>query len=213
MRRSATASSLTLPGAGKQIVRPGTLRYVGDAVLATVDAGSSSAQEALSEYFAELADRFRGSFDISGVLEEASHDYTRPNGLFVLANIENEPVGCGALRFIDADRAEVKRMWVHPDHRGLGLGKLLLTYLEDAALLSNRHEILLDTNGSLTEATALYRRHGYVEISEYNDNPHAQHWFTKELARHSDMALALNAHFTDPGCHSNDPPGQHDQIE
>lgn len=89
----------------------------------------------------------------------------------------------------------------------------LLTYPEDAALLSSRHQILLDTNGSLTEAIALYRRHDYVEITNYNDNPHAQHWFTKELARHSGMTLALNAHLIESGRHSNGPPGQHHQIE
>ena len=89
--------------------------------------------------------------------------------------------GCGGLQQVDAATAEIKRMWIDPTRRGLGLGRRLLAHLEDVARERGYRRVVLDTNGALVEAIAMYRRAGYEAIERYNDNPYAQHWFAKAL--------------------------------
>jgi ribosomal protein S18 acetylase RimI-like enzyme len=72
-------------------------------------------------------------------------------------------------------------MWVHERCRGMGVGRRLLEALEAEAVEAGRLRVVLDTNGVLGEAIAMYRRLGYVDIDRYNDNPYAQHWFEKHL--------------------------------
>jgi GNAT superfamily N-acetyltransferase len=72
-------------------------------------------------------------------------------------------------------------MWVHDDWRGMGLGGRMLRALEQAAVDRGHTVVRLDTNRVLTPAIAMYRRAGYTEISRYNDNPYAHHWFEKHL--------------------------------
>jgi ribosomal protein S18 acetylase RimI-like enzyme len=135
----------------------------------------------MTQYFRELAERFQEGFDSEGALEEAAVSYRLPHGLFLLATADDEPVGCGALQLLDESTAEIKRMWVGPHCRGLGIGRTLLRSLEDEARVRGYERIVLDTNGSLTEAISLYKREGYVEVATYNDNPYAELWFAKML--------------------------------
>jgi DNA-binding MarR family transcriptional regulator len=93
------------------------------------------------------------------------------------------PVGCGALRQLAPRIGEIKRMWLHPDARGLGFGTRLLAALESAARRARHHEIRLDTNERLREAIALYEGAGYRRIERYNDNPDATHFFAKRMNR------------------------------
>jgi ribosomal protein S18 acetylase RimI-like enzyme len=72
-------------------------------------------------------------------------------------------------------------MWVAPRTRGLGVGRRLLGRLEDAAAESGAEAVRLETNRMLTEAIALYRSSGYVEVPAFNDEPFAHHWFEKRL--------------------------------
>ncbi len=146
-----------------------------------VPAGSVSARWAMTQYFEELVARIAGGFDPGHALEEAAAQYDPPNGVFVLAEVDEDIVGCGALTFLDDDTAEIKRMWISPGSRGLGLGKRLLARLEDEARRTGRTRVVLDTNASLTEAIAMYLSSGYVVIERYNDNPYAECWFRKEL--------------------------------
>ena len=76
---------------------------------------------------------------------------------------------------------EIKRMWVAPSARGLGVAQRLLDALEAQARAAGLHTLRLDTNRHLVEAQRLYARNGYAEIARYNDNPYAHHWFTKHL--------------------------------
>ena len=129
---------------------------------------SPDAQFCLREYYTELAERFPGGFDASTSIR--TDDFT-----FVVARLRGEPVGCGAIRLADS---YIKRMWVSPTARGLGLGRRLLAELEG---LSTNGVARLETHSSLPEAINLYRSAGYVEVEPFNDEHYAHHWFEKRL--------------------------------
>ena len=145
------------------------------------DAGSPSAREAMAAYFAELDRRFTDGFDAGGALDEAATAFNPPAGIFLLGRLADEVVACGGVQWLDDRTAEIKRMWVHDRCRGMGVGRRLLEALEAEAVEAGRVRVVLDTNGVLGEAIAMYRRLGYVDIDRYNDNPYAQHWFEKHL--------------------------------
>jgi ribosomal protein S18 acetylase RimI-like enzyme len=94
---------------------------------------------------------------------------------FIVARLRGRPVGCGAIRLSDS---YIKRMWVSPAARGLGLGRRLLAALEG---FSTNGVARLETHSSLPEAVNLYRSAGYVEVEPFNDEPYAHHWFEKRL--------------------------------
>jgi ribosomal protein S18 acetylase RimI-like enzyme len=85
------------------------------------------------------------------------------------------------LKYHDGAPTEIKRLWVAPTVRGLGLGRRLLRELEAYALASGAKAVRLDTNRALTEAIALYQAAGYREVDPFNDEPYAHHWFEKTL--------------------------------
>ncbi len=154
----------------------------------SVDPGSPAALTAVSAYFAELDQRFPDGFDAGDQGAKDADLLSPPNGVFVVAlasggESDGERVGCGGVQTIVADIAygEIKRMWVHPDWRGAGLGSRLLRHLESLAAGLGHRTVRLDTNDTLVEAVAMYRRAGYTEIERYNDNPYARHWFEKSL--------------------------------
>ena len=146
-----------------------------------VDAGSRAARWAMRQYFDELDRRFDGGFVAGDALDEAAHLYNPPTGAFVVAAVDDRTVGCGAVLHLDETTAEIKRMWVSPTTRGLGIGRRLLARLEDEVRAAGRTTVVLDTNGALTEAIAMYGAAGYDPADRYNDNPYAQHWFRKTL--------------------------------
>jgi GNAT superfamily N-acetyltransferase len=152
-----------------------------DLTFAVVGAGSPAARVALERYVGELEQRFPTGFDGPQALAEADAAFNEPSGRFVVALLDGDVVGCGALLWLDQDTAEIKRMWVDPGRRGIGLGRRLLEHLEREARRAGRSRVILDTNAALTEAIAMYRASGYVAIDRYNDNPYAHHWFEKRL--------------------------------
>ncbi|RBP11219.1 MarR family transcriptional regulator with acetyltransferase activity [Roseiarcus fermentans] len=143
---------------------------------------SAEAQWCLGSYFRELADRFEGGFDPAADRSAPAADLAPPNGLFILARLGGEPVGCGALKRIDDATGEIKRVWTAPPARGLGLARRILDRLEAEAGRMGFAVLRLDTNKALTEAHALYLKAGYREIGRFNDNPYAHRWFEKRLA-------------------------------
>ena len=108
-------------------------------------------------------------------------DMTPPSGLFVIARLDGEAVGCGGLKRVDKATGEIKRVWTAPSARGMGVARRMLRTLEAAAREKGLKTLRLDTNRALTEAHALYRSEGYEEIARFNDNPYAHHWFEKRL--------------------------------
>lgn len=85
-----------------------------------------------------------------------------PRGALVIARLRGRPVGCGALKFAEKRCAELKRMWIAPAIRGLGVGRRMLSELERLAFKRGIRLLRLETNRTLKEAIALYRGSGYV---------------------------------------------------
>lgn len=146
--------------------------------LTEVRADDPLARAATSSYIAELDRRFPGGFrvDAPGAAE--------PGATYVVAISDGEVVAHGGLRRVPElgpQVTEIKRMWVHPDWRGLGLGGRMLRHLEQLAGHGGSRRIVLDTNSTLTEAIAMYDRAGYDRVDCYNDNPYAEAWFAKDL--------------------------------
>jgi DNA-binding MarR family transcriptional regulator len=138
------------------------------------DPRSADARWCLSQYAAELDERFPEGFD-PGVWPA---DATR----FVIARIDGQPAGCGVLKTLSPEVGELARMWVDRPHRGLGIASRILAALEQQAAELGFTTVRLDTNRALDEAKAMYAGAGYAEIPRYNDNPYANHWFEKRLA-------------------------------
>jgi DNA-binding MarR family transcriptional regulator/GNAT superfamily N-acetyltransferase len=134
----------------------------------------------LQTYYSELAVRFPDGYD-PAISPVADAEMTPPAGLLLVASLHGEPVGCGALIFYPDDVGLVKRMWVAPAVRGLGLGRRLLHELENCARSHDVRLIRLETKDVLTEAIRMYRSSGYREVAPFNDEPYADHWFEKSL--------------------------------
>jgi GNAT superfamily N-acetyltransferase len=90
-------------------------------------------------------------------------------GAFVAARAGGRLVGCGAVRRIDAETAEVKRMFVKREARGQGIGRLLLATLEGEALLLGARRLVLETGERQDAALALYGRAGFVRIPPFGE--------------------------------------------
>lgn len=147
----------------------------------SVDVRSADAQWAMAQYFAELAERFPSGFDATEALRSDAVAFRPPNGVMVVVRSDLDTIGCGAVQRIDERVGEIKRMWIHPDRRGLGLGRRLIEHLESVARTMGHASVVLDTNEVLVEAITMYERSGYRSIERYNDNPYAQRWFAKDL--------------------------------
>ncbi|MEV4545284.1 MarR family winged helix-turn-helix transcriptional regulator [Micromonospora echinaurantiaca] len=144
--------------------------------------GDPRARACVRAYARDVARRFDDGFDPA--LSKPVHDeeLTPPAGVFLLATLNAEPVGCGAVKLHPDAPAEIKRVWVSDTVRGLGLGRRLLGELERYAAERGWTAVRLDTNRNLTEAIAMYRSAGYREVEPYNTEPYAHHWFAKDLA-------------------------------
>jgi DNA-binding MarR family transcriptional regulator/N-acetylglutamate synthase-like GNAT family acetyltransferase len=150
--------------------------------ISVLDPAHRDAQFCLREYSTELARRFDEGF-VRALSRSPRLDEVRPPaGAFLVARLNADPVGCGALLLHGDEPAELKRMWVAESARGLGIGRRLLNELERRAAAGGARVVRLDTNKSLTEAIGLYRSEGYREVDAFNDELYANHWFEKQLA-------------------------------
>lgn len=142
---------------------------------------TADARWCLDQYFRELAERFEAGFDPARSNPASDGDMTPPAGFLVLARIDGYPVGCGALKRKDPTTGEIKRMWTAPSVRGCGIARKVLQTLETIARQMGFTTLHLETNRTLLEAQALYRKAGYRDVPRFNDEPYAHYWFEKKL--------------------------------
>jgi len=133
--------------------------------------------------------------ELSGVYAEpgATHFQLDPEevaegrGAFLVVYREGTPVGCGALRLLDAETAELKRMYVSPTLRGTGLGRRLVAALEAEARALGVRQLVLETGVRQAAALALYRATGFQPIplyGEYCCSPETSVCLGKDLVDH-----------------------------
>jgi DNA-binding MarR family transcriptional regulator/GNAT superfamily N-acetyltransferase len=157
------------------------LLTAGTVTLDAVDPDHPDAQHCLRSYFTELQQRFETGFDPARSLLPDAGELRPPHGLFLVARLHGEPVGCAGLKLPPGAPAEIKRMWVAPRTRGLGLARRFLAELESRAARHGRDVLRLDTNKALTAAISLYHSYGFQEVPAFNAEPYAHHWFEKQI--------------------------------
>lgn len=95
-------------------------------------------------------------------------------GVYVVAYVDDQPLACGALRPLDESTAEVRRMYVHRDHRRQGLASVVLAHLITQATRLGFTSLLLETGDRQAPAIALYESFGFKRIAPfgpYVDDP------------------------------------------
>jgi ribosomal protein S18 acetylase RimI-like enzyme len=146
------------------------------------DPRDADARYCLRSFFEELGRRFDGGFDPAASISAGDAEMTLPAGLMLVATRAGSPVGCGALKFHrDTGIAEVKRMWVAPAVRGLGVGRSVLDRLVREASAHGMACLRLETNSALHEALHLYKAAGFAEVEPFSDETYAHHWFQLDL--------------------------------
>jgi len=113
--------------------------------------------------------------DFEGEIATLPGDYAAPRGALLLAKVNGEVAGCCALRPLDSsdyvNAAEMKRLYVRPAFRGLGLGRQLAEAILDEARMGGYDSVLLDTLDDMEIARAMYEELGFKEIPPYYHNP------------------------------------------
>ena len=126
------------------------------------------------DLFREYADALGVSLDFQGFDEELATlpgAYAPPHGILLLARRDRDVAGCVGLRPLDADRGEMKRLYLRPRFRGTGLGRRLAEAVVDAARAAGYRSLVLDSLASMGAARALYDSLGFCAIPAYYDNP------------------------------------------
>lgn len=113
-------------------------------------------------------------------------DYAAPRGALWLVTVDGNVAGCCGLRPLDTvdypNACEMKRLFVRPGFRGLGLGRLLADATLDSARMAGYDYILLDTLDTMESARALYAELGFHEVPPYYHNPLAgAHYLKADL--------------------------------
>jgi ribosomal protein S18 acetylase RimI-like enzyme len=104
-------------------------------------------------------------------LADLPGQYALPEGCLILARVDNQMAGCVALRRFEANVCEMKRLYLRSQFRKLGLGRQMATIIIKEAVNRGYKTMRLDTLPSMTEAIALYKSMGFVQIDSYRYNP------------------------------------------
>ena len=139
----------------------------------TTDEELATARRLLEEYARTL--------DVEEAVQSVAHDlhdlapYTPPRGALLLAYVEDRPLGCVAMRQWDGDVCEMKRLYVQPAGRGLGIGRALAIAIIETARAAGYRAMRLDTLGTMHAAAELYHSLGFRDIAPYTELPTARH--------------------------------------
>ena len=131
------------------------------------DLGDEDVLALIAELNAELAGRYPE--------EGANHFRLDPDevapgrGALLVARLDGAPVGCGAVRLLDPETAEIKRMFTRAGARGGGVGRALLAALESEARALTARRLVLETGTRQQEALGLYESHGFVRTPLYGE--------------------------------------------
>jgi len=134
------------------------------------EAELAEARELIRDYASSL-DFDLGFQSFDEELAALSRVYGPPHGCLLLARCHGVPVGCVGIRRLDETTCELKRLFVRPRLRGLGLGRCLVNVALASARELGYATVRLDTVPAMAEAIALYRSLGFVEIAPYRHNP------------------------------------------
>jgi putative acetyltransferase len=141
----------------------------------STDAVSITRAELNAEVSRRLIDALNA--ELSGAYPEpgathfglAAEEVAPGRGAFLIVSHNGRPVGCGAVRCIDAETAELKRMYIAPEARGQRLGRRLVEALEAEARALGRRRLVLETGIRQAAAQALYRGCGFQPIPLYGE--------------------------------------------
>jgi putative acetyltransferase len=109
--------------------------------------------------------------DFDREIAELPGAYAPPGGAILLVRVDGTIAGCVALRPLADGVCEMKRLYIRPEHRGLGLGRLLATGIVDEARRRGYRAMRLDTTPSMAAAQSLYTELGFRDIAPYRRNP------------------------------------------
>jgi len=145
--------------------------------------------DALRDIFREYAASLKVDLCFQGFDQELlalPGDYAEPRGALRMARVDGLIAGCCALRPLDSvdypNACEMKRLYIRPEFRGLGLGRQLADAIMDAARIGGYSYVLLDTLDDMEAARTLYEDLGFEEIPPYYHNPIAgAHYLKAEL--------------------------------
>lgn len=130
---------------------------------------------AVRELFLEYANSLNFSLCFQSFekeLAELPGDYAPPGGRLLLATQQFQLAGCVALHKLDAETCEMKRLYVRPQFRGKGLGRVLAERVVADATEMGYKRLRLDTvEPVMRDAVGLYRKLGFREIAPYRENP------------------------------------------
>ena len=129
--------------------------------------GSPAVQALISALNAEITELYPEE-DANFFRLDAS-EVAPGRGAFLVATVDGEVVGCGAVRRLDGADAEIKRMYVMPSFRGRGIGRALLGALEGEARSLGATRLVLETGERMPEAVAFYERAGFTVIPPFDE--------------------------------------------
>ena len=135
----------------------------------------------LEAYYEELARNLKSGFDVNLSADPEASDMEHPRGAFLLAMLDGMPIGCIGLKGTDKGYAELKRLWIVPSARGMGLAKRMMTEAENEARGLGIKCLRLDTNSVLSDAVAMYHKLGWTEIERFNEDPYPDLFFEKDI--------------------------------
>ncbi len=109
--------------------------------------------------------------DFTRELTDLPGEYAPPSGRLLLAVSEGDAAGCAAMRRIEEEVCELKRMYIRPKHRGKGIGRIMAEVMIGEARKLGYKRMRLDTLSTMKEAIGLYESLGFIDIPAYRYNP------------------------------------------